>query len=44
MAAAMPQTPSSAGLRTGGQTERVLDFPRIAQDEAIGEIVRQLSV
>ncbi|KAF6236024.1 hypothetical protein HO173_005652 [Letharia columbiana] len=43
MAAAMPQTPSSGGPRTG-QTDWQLDPPRIDQDEPLGEIVRQLSV
>ena len=43
MAAAMPQTPSSGGPRTG-QTEWQLDLPSINQDEPLGELVRQLSV
>ena len=38
MAAAMPQTPRTA------QTEWHLDLPRIDQDEALGEMVRKLSV
>lgn len=43
MATAMPQTPSSGGLRTG-QTEWQLDLPRMDLDEPLGEVVRQLSV